>query len=274
MHRLHRTLLFSVITILIALPACSPATLPPPTIMPTLDPTTITPTHTPSPTATPVPTNTHPPTPSPQPAVSGVSVDPFPATIYGFCQEPNVFSLHGSITTDGPASVVYHWEIWKDGSLYHATADTTLVFDSVSTQSIDPGADHGDCGSYVVKLIVTSPNNLTAEQNFTIEAASVTSVTVEPIATVYGYCYQPNAFGPRGSITTDGPTPVIYHWEIWKDGSLYHATADTTLVFDSASTQDIDPGADHGDCGDYVVKLIVTSPNDISAQQSFTITDP
>jgi uncharacterized protein YraI len=212
--------------------------------------------------------------PIPVGLVIEVSVDPFPATIYGFCHEPNAFGPRGSITTNGPASVIYHWEIWKDGSLYHATSDATLAFASASTQSLDPGADHGDCGSYVVKLIVTSPNSMSAQQSFTIAAARVTSVTVQPIATLHGYCHEPNAFNPLGSITTNGPASVVYHWEIWKDGSLYHATSDASLAFASASTKSLNPGADHGDCGNYVVKLIVTSPNSKSAQQSFTIVEP
>ncbi len=212
--------------------------------------------------------------PIPGGLVVTVAVDSFPATIYGFCHGPNAFDPQGSITTNGPASVVYHWEIWYNGSLYHSTADTTLTFASASTQTVNPGSDHGDCGDYVVKLIVTSPNSISAQQSFTIAAYIVTNVTVQPIATIHGTCQQPNPFDPQGSITTNGPASVVYHWEIWYNGSLFHHTSDTTLVFGSASTQSLNPGSDHGDCGSYVIKLIVTSPNSISAQQSFSVVHP
>ena len=107
-----------------------------------------------------------------------------------------------------------------------------------------------------------------------IPDGEVIEVTVDPMADIVGHCRGPNAFSPRGSITTNGPATVIYHWEIWRDGGLFHSTADETAVFVSASTLTIDPGSDKGDCGSYSVKLIVTSPNDNSAEQSFTISGP
>ncbi len=105
-----------------------------------------------------------------------------------------------------------------------------------------------------------------------IPGGLVIEVTVDPMGDIVGYCHEPNAFSPHGAITTNGPATVVYHWEIWRNGSLFHATADETLVFASASTQMLDPGADRGDCGNYTVKLLVTSPNNKSAEQSFTIT--
>jgi len=211
--------------------------------------------------------------PIPAALVTGVSVDPI-SNIYGACGGPNAYDPQGSITTNGPTTVTYHWEIWRGGSLYHKTADETLVFSSASTQTVNPGSDHGDCDNYVAKLIVTSPNSLSAQQSFSIMAATVTKVHVDPIATIHGFCQQPNPFDPQGTITTNGPATVVYHWEILLNGGAYHATSDTMLNFGSASTQTLNPGSDHGDCGSYTVKLIVSSPNSISDQQSFTIVSP
>ncbi|HTX79227.1 MAG TPA: hypothetical protein VMC62_06140 [Longilinea sp.] len=211
--------------------------------------------------------------PIPIAQVTSVSVDPI-ANIYGVCGGPNAYDPQGSITTNGPTTVTYHWEIWRSGSLFHKTADETLVFSSASTQTVNPGSDHGDCDDYVVKLIVISPNSMSAQQSFKIAAATVTSVHVDSIATIHGFCHGPNAFDPQGTITTNGPAAVVYHWEILYNGSAYHATSDDTLTFGSASTQTLNPGSDHGDCGNYTVKLIVTSPNSVSAQQSFTVVEP
>lgn len=128
---------------------------------------------------------------------------------------------------------------------------------------------------WVANGVVRTFGDLTLVPVVPIPVGLVTAVAITPYpATIHGICHEPNQIGPHGSITTNGPTSVVYHWEIWKDGSLYHATSDATLAFGSASTKSLDPGADHGDCGSYVVKLIVTSPNSMSAQQSFMITQP
>jgi hypothetical protein len=207
--------------------------------------------------------------------VTGVTVDPI-GDVEAMCDGPTAYGPRGTITTNGPVTVTYHWEIWRDGSYFHGTSPETLVFTEASTQTVDPGADHGGCGNYVVHLIVTSPNAMSAEEPFTISAPSiaVTNITIDPIANVSASCEFPTVYGPRGTITTNGPTTVIFHWEIWRDGSYFHGTADETLVFAGAATQVIDPGADRGGCGGYVVKLIVTSPNAMYAEEPFTVSAP
>ncbi|KAF0108736.1 MAG: hypothetical protein FD146_622 [Anaerolineaceae bacterium] len=102
----------------------------------------------------------------------------------------------------------------------------------------------------------------------------VVDVAVEAMSNIAGFCGMPNAFSPRGTISTNGPATVVFHWEIWRDGSLFHSTANETIVFTKAASKTIDPGADKGDCGNYTVKLIVTSPNSLSAQQTFKIYSP
>jgi len=205
--------------------------------------------------------------------VVGVSVDPI-NDVTAACDGPTAFNPRGAITTNGPATVTYRWEISKDGSYFHGTANATLIFTEAGTQTLNPGADHGGCGNYVVKLIVAGPNAVSAEEPFTISGSVVTGVTINPISDVAAPCDGPTAYNPVGAITTNGPASVAYHWEIWRDGNYFHGTSDETIVFGSAATQTINPGADRGGCGSYTVKLIVTSPNAMSAEEPFTISAP
>jgi hypothetical protein len=74
-----------------------------------------------------------------------------------------------------------------------------------------------------------------------------------------------------GSITTNGPGTVKYHWEI--TGANNYTTSESTLVFSSAATQPANSGVSLN-CGNYVAKLVVTSPNAISGQFDFSLTVP
>ncbi len=91
-------------------------------------------------------------------------------TIHGYCDMPNPVTFSVSITTNGPATVKYHIEIFNsDGSLRNATADETLIFSAYGTQTFDPGGAYKtNCGSFYIKVIVTSPNNKTAQYNWTV----------------------------------------------------------------------------------------------------------
>jgi len=75
-----------------------------------------------------------------------------------------------------------------------------------------------------------------------------------------------------GSITTDGPATVRYHWEI--GGATNNTTAESTLVFTAASTQPANINAYAVNCGNYFARLVVTSPNAVSAQADFSLSIP
>jgi uncharacterized protein YraI len=107
--------------------------------------------------------------PPPVALVTKVTVST-PAVIHGFCQGPNATSFSVSITTNGPANVTYHLEIYNgDGSLRNSTGDTILAFASASTQTFDPGGAYKtDCGDYYVKAIVTAPNNRSGQANWSV----------------------------------------------------------------------------------------------------------
>lgn len=98
-----------------------------------------------------------------------VTVNPGPV-VHGFCQGPNAVSFRVTITTNGPATITYHVEIYNnDGSLRNSPGDMTLVFPNASSQTIDPGGAYKtDCGSYYIKAIVTSPNSISAQANWSV----------------------------------------------------------------------------------------------------------
>jgi len=74
--------------------------------------------------------------------------------------------LLGSITANGPATVKYHWEI--SGTTNQVLAESTLVFSSASTQPANVTAYPLNCGSYAARLVVTSPNAVSAQADFSL----------------------------------------------------------------------------------------------------------
>jgi hypothetical protein len=73
--------------------------------------------------------------------------------------------LLGSLKTDGPATVKYHWEI--SGANNYSTSESTLVFASAEEKAANTSISLG-CGSYVAKLVVTSPNAISGQSEFTL----------------------------------------------------------------------------------------------------------
>ena len=55
---------------------------------------------------------------------------------------------------------------------------------------------------------------------------------------------------------------------------MQEATSDEFIEFSEAGTQKITTDVFSADCGDYSVKLIVSSPNEFSAEKSFKIQAP
>ncbi|MEW6092876.1 MAG: SdrD B-like domain-containing protein [Chloroflexota bacterium] len=91
-------------------------------------------------------------------------------TIHGMCGGPNPVTFSLSITTNGPATVIYHLEIFNgDDTLRNTTADSTLTFAAFGTQTFDPGGAYKtDCGDFYVKAIVTSPNNMSDRDDWSV----------------------------------------------------------------------------------------------------------
>jgi hypothetical protein len=72
--------------------------------------------------------------------------------------------LAGTITTNGPALVEWHWEI----SQGNVTSTSVLKFDKFGTQTISDYVKYGAQGEYWVKLVVTKPNSVVAQANYTV----------------------------------------------------------------------------------------------------------
>lgn len=92
------------------------------------------------------------------------------AVLHGFCGGPNAVSFQVAITTNGPATVVYHISIYNgDGTLRASPGDVTLTFASASTQTFNPGGSYStDCGNFYIQAIVTSPNSASAQANWSV----------------------------------------------------------------------------------------------------------
>lgn len=103
--------------------------------------------------------------PAPAAFVSALSVST-PAVVHGYCGGPNPTTFEVSITTNGPANVTYHVEIYNgDGTWRNSTPDALVSFASASTQVLDPGGAYTtDCGEFYIIAVVTSPNAMTSAQ--------------------------------------------------------------------------------------------------------------
>jgi hypothetical protein len=108
--------------------------------------------------------------PTPGGQVTDVLISVAAAVIHGTCGMPNLNSFMLSITTNGPATVVWHLQIFNgDGTVRSTTADSSLVFASYATQTFDPGGPyHTDCGSFYIKGIVTSPNAKSSRADWSV----------------------------------------------------------------------------------------------------------
>ena len=101
--------------------------------------------------------------------------------------------------------------------------------------------------------------------------ASVTTVTVDAIV-IFTACGNSNQVTFNGAITTNGPETVTYHWEV--DGDTQSTIPDEIIQFSESGTQKLTGDFFSADCGDYSVKMLVTSPNEISAEKAFKIQAP
>jgi hypothetical protein len=96
-----------------------------------------------------------------------------PAVIPAVCSNglPNQVSFKISITTDGPAAVTYHTEVYhkNESMLLIQSGNASLTFASASTRTLNPGITlRTDCGDFIIKLIVTSPNTRTTQASWSV----------------------------------------------------------------------------------------------------------
>jgi hypothetical protein len=94
-----------------------------------------------------------------------VNVDPKSISVAGCIGPILPLKLSGTIETDGSTSVQWHFETQQGGAM----PTQTTQFDAFGEKSVS--ADFTPtltAGSYWVRLIITNPNNVQAEVNYTI----------------------------------------------------------------------------------------------------------
>jgi hypothetical protein len=133
-------------------------------------------------------------TPIPQSTVTAVNADINIPPAVNCASNLNV-ELVSTITTNAPATVKYHWQI--SGTVNQTTAESTLNFASAGTQSATISYPL-NCGSYTAKLVVTSPNAMTAQTDF--------SLTIPTLLPIYDF----KTFGVIGTMACS--EIVNYAW--------------------------------------------------------------
>jgi hypothetical protein len=129
---------------------------------------------------------------------------------------------------------------------------------------------------WVSNAVTATSGDLSLVPVLPIPTGLVTKVGVTTPALIHGTCGGPNATAFQVTVTTNGPVIVTYHVEIYNgDGTLRNKTSDATLTFASASTQTFDPGGAYKtDCGNFKIKVLVTAPNNKSAEASWSVVSP
>lgn len=92
-----------------------------------------------------------------------------PAVVHGFCGDPNATSFDVTITTNGPVTVQWHFEIsTSTGTVLNTTTNQPLIFTAAGPLSYSSDEYKRDCGSYIVKALITSPNAKTGQASWTV----------------------------------------------------------------------------------------------------------
>jgi hypothetical protein len=124
---------------------------------------------------------------------------------------------------------------------------------------------------WVAYDVVETAGNLNIIPIVAPPEASVTAVTVDVLVT-FTSCGDSNEVKFNGSISTNGPTTVTYHWMV--GGDRQEVTPDETIEISEAGTQKITMDVFSADCGEYSVRLLITSPNELSTEKTFKIQAP
>ncbi len=137
---------------------------------------------------------------------------------------------------------------------------------------VDPFNSNRKC--WVSVGVTNTAGNLTTIPIVEAPKAAVTNLTIDVEPNTINATACPGASSPiefSGSIETNGPTRVTWHFETQQGGALPTNTTDFdafgSIEFSTSYTPLL--GA-----GNYWVRLIVTSPNQMQAETKYTITCP
>lgn len=250
-----RTLLPALVLVLAMLACNLPSNLPA-TPTPTLQVlpsfTATQPLPTALPTQTLLPTNTPPPTLTSTPRVPIA----FPKDVNVNCRlGPGTAWIPLSALVTGQSSPISGKN--SDGSWWNIA---------------DPQNSGKKC--WVAASVVNTAGNIAAIPAVDSPKASVTDVTVnvDPRTTSVAGCMGPILpIKIKGTIETNGPTTVKWHFETQKDGNLDNQSMDFDTFGSRDFSADYTPPVTEGS---YWVKLIVTGPNELQAETSYKIECP
>jgi hypothetical protein len=135
---------------------------------------------------------------------------------------------------------------------------------------VDPLNAGRNC--WVASSVTNTAGNLAAIPVVEAPKATVTEVTVDvtPNAlSIAGCSTSPLSLQIRGTIETNGPGPVTYYFETQQGGAM----ASQTVTFEALGVREFSttykpPWA----TGTFWVRLVVTSPNSIQGEASYTVT--
>ncbi len=243
--------LISTLALVLAMLACNLPANTPVTETPTEENTAIPtqPSVTEAPTQTLLPTNTPPPTLTSTPSVPTV-----------FAKDVGVNCRFGPGIAWVPVSSV---GVGQSSQIVGMNSDRSWWY------IVDPFNSGQKC--WVSVSVTNAGGNLSLVPVVESPKATVTKVTVDVDPKTISV---PGCSGPippsqiKGTIETNGPTTVKWHFETQQDGSM----TEQTTEFDTFGSKDFSVAYTPTlTAGTYWVRLIVTSPNDIQGEAKYTI---
>jgi len=247
--------LLSVLALVLAISACNLPSNVPGTETPT--PAAITPSvtqalSTETPTQTPLPSNTAPPTTTSTPTVPVA----FPREVAVNCRlGPGIGWIVLSGMSVGTSSQIVGKS--SDGSWWYI---------------VDPASSSRNC--WVATSVTNTAGNLAAIPVVAAPQLTVTDVDVDVDPNTIS---APGCLGPippleiTGTIETNGPGTVTWRFETQQGGAMSTQTTEFETFGSENFSVDYTPPIT---AGSYWVRLIVTSPNNIQSEATYTITCP
>ena len=179
----------------------------------------------------------------------------------------------------GPVNIFWSWKEKNEGLFYRVDKDLSALAGKkvkFTLTILASGPATGDRALWsqprIVRAGTVPPTPPPTATETPLPPPRVTEVQASVKVPEFVNCAGTLNVGLLGSITTNGPAAVSYHWEI--SGTTSHTTPESTLAFTSASAQPTNLAAQSLNCGTYSARLVVTSPNAISAQADFTLSIP
>jgi hypothetical protein len=175
---------------------------------------------------------------------------------------------------NGPQTILWTWKEKNEGQFYRLDRDLSALAGKkvrFTLTILATGSATGDRALWAQPRLIRLGGNASSTPTLTAtpEPPKVTSASVEVAKPFSIACGGPNPIDVFGSITTNNPMNVIYHWEL--GGDKTEVSADQVLSFNSAGTIPIHAGTYLLDCGSYTARLVATSPNSYSALIYFTV---